>query len=115
MQKKHLDKLDTLSKWIVIPKLLFCQQIDERHHSIGILKELIRLRNDFVHSKSKDGAAFIRNPQDYPGELVPLEDKINLYRIFDGIKDLFLQLDAMDPGNSHCLNFKRGLSNSPGV
>ena len=107
--KKHLDKLDTLSKWVVIPRLLFGKSIDPGHHGLGSLKELIKWRNDFVHSKSKDGINLLRAPENYPKELVPLEEQIFLKAIFEGIRDLFIELDKTDPGNSHYLNMKRGI------
>lgn len=107
--KKYLDKLDMLSKWIVIPKLLFGKEIDQGHHSIGKLKELIKLRNDFVHSKSRDGRNAMRSPENFTKELTPLDEQIDLEGIFLGISDLFSELNKTNPTNSHKLNFKRAI------
>ncbi|WP_143046361.1 hypothetical protein [Trichormus sp. NMC-1] len=48
----YLDKLDLLSKWIVIPKFVTGNSIDTGSHAISLLKQLIRSRNKLVHYKS---------------------------------------------------------------
>lgn len=48
---KHLEKLDPLSKWIVIPKLLFGLSIHDKD-IYGKLQKLFSYRNKIVHTKS---------------------------------------------------------------
>lgn len=50
--QKHLDKLDLLSKWLVIPKLIADRELPSGRPSYEHLKALINLRNKLVHSKS---------------------------------------------------------------
>lgn len=48
----YLDKLDLLSKWIIIPRLINGKQIDTGCQAIELLKKLISLRNKYVHYKT---------------------------------------------------------------
>ncbi|MDP1546942.1 MAG: hypothetical protein Q8L87_13055 [Anaerolineales bacterium] len=52
--KDYLDKLDTLSKWVVIPKLITGRELSRRQHWYGLLKQLIKTRNAITHHKSLD-------------------------------------------------------------
>lgn len=47
--KNYLDKLDVISKWIIIPKLVTGNSIDTGSHSVQKLNSLISLRNKLVH------------------------------------------------------------------
>ncbi len=48
----HLDKLDTLSKWVVIPKLVTGKELPKDHRWFSLLKRLIQQRNTLAHHKS---------------------------------------------------------------
>lgn len=50
---ENLDKLDTLSKWRVIPKLACGKDIPPQSSIFSELRELIKARNSLVHLKSK--------------------------------------------------------------
>jgi hypothetical protein len=50
----HLDKLGLLDKWVIIPRLIFNQDMDKSKKWFELLKKLIYTRNNFIHSKSKD-------------------------------------------------------------
>lgn len=50
---KYLDKLDLMSKWIVIPRLLIGSQLDLGSQPLQDLNWLIKQRNELVHFKSK--------------------------------------------------------------
>jgi hypothetical protein len=52
--KTHVDKLDTPSKWIIIPKLVTNKEISTDSQAYELLKELFSLRNEMVHPKSKE-------------------------------------------------------------
>ena len=52
--ENHLHKLDVVSKWVVIPKLVCGQSIDKSGPAFGALKNLIKARNKLVHNKSKE-------------------------------------------------------------
>lgn len=50
--KKHLDKLDIVSKWIVIPQMVTGKKVARGHHALAHLKQLSKARNAIVHTKS---------------------------------------------------------------
>lgn len=58
---ENLDKLDTISKWRVIPKLVCGKDIPPRNSIFSELRELIKARNALVHLKAK---VFIDPPLD---------------------------------------------------
>ena len=51
--KTYLDKLDLLSKWIVIPRIITGTQLDAGSKALQELSWLITLRNKLVHYKSR--------------------------------------------------------------
>lgn len=57
--EKHLQSLDVISKWVIIPKLACGKSIDKSGSAFEALTRLIRSRNSLVHNKSK---AFNSNP-----------------------------------------------------
>lgn len=50
----YLDKLDLLSKWIVIPRLITGKQMDSGSKPIQNLSWLVSLRNKLVHYKARE-------------------------------------------------------------
>lgn len=50
---QHLDKLDLLSKWLVIPQLVSGIELNKGEAPYGALKQLIKQRNRLVHAKSE--------------------------------------------------------------
>lgn len=52
--QSHLDKLDLVSKWILIPKLVFNKEINKTGQGYENLKFLVSNRNKLIHSKSKN-------------------------------------------------------------
>jgi hypothetical protein len=51
--KKHLDKLDFLSKWVLIPKLVTGRDFPKDSKAFEYLTKLNRYRNELIHPKSK--------------------------------------------------------------
>lgn len=100
---KYLDKLDTFSKWVIIHQLLFGESIDPGHHSMEKLKELIRWRNNFVHSKSKNGTGIQEDFSKFEHYFVPLGEQIDLDGMFKQISELFDELQKLDPAGIHRL------------
>ncbi|HVI52078.1 MAG TPA: hypothetical protein VM661_12770 [Candidatus Sulfotelmatobacter sp.] len=49
----HIDKLDVLSKWMLIIKFIFGADIDKSGKTYFCLKKLISARNKLVHHKSE--------------------------------------------------------------
>jgi hypothetical protein len=52
--ENHLQNLDVVSKWVVIPKLVCGKSINKSGPAFGALKKLIKSRNKLVHNKSKE-------------------------------------------------------------
>lgn len=48
----YLDKLDIVSKWIVLPKLITGKEMDPYSEAIIRLRELVKVRNRLVHTKA---------------------------------------------------------------
>ena len=51
--KDHIDKLDTLSKWVVCLKLIAGYELRKDRASYSALKGLVSARNKLVHTKSE--------------------------------------------------------------
>lgn len=49
--EKHFDKLNPISKWVIIPRLVVGQQLDTSEKTYELLARLFDLRNKLVHSK----------------------------------------------------------------
>lgn len=63
--KDHLDKLDTLSKWIIIPKLVTGREISRNENWRGLLTKLLKARNSVVHYKSSELPVPIPNAEKF--------------------------------------------------
>lgn len=51
--KDNLDKLDLLSKWVVVLRFVFGIELRKDEAPYGLLKNLIQARNKLVHAKSE--------------------------------------------------------------
>jgi hypothetical protein len=52
----HLDKLDPVSKWLILPKLIVGRQLDTDEQPYELLRGLFKLRNKLVHYKTREKA-----------------------------------------------------------
>lgn len=50
---RHLDRLDLVSKWVVIPEIVTGQPFPREGRPFQLLQRLVKRRNALVHSKSK--------------------------------------------------------------
>lgn len=53
--KKYIDKLDPISKWVIVPKLITGKELPRGGEWFQLLKNLVRERNSIIHSKSSEG------------------------------------------------------------
>lgn len=74
--QQYLDKLDLLSKWVVVPKLICGKSLKESGPALNGLRTLIRTRNALVHQKSlpfdpegKNVAAAMKSANAFPGNV----------------------------------------------
>lgn len=85
----YLDKLDLLSKWIVIPKFVTGKSIDTGSQSIEFLNKLIRSRNKLVHYKSSQSSI-----KDFYDMISSLKNNIHQQRM-PWIKDAEIGIQAI--------------------
>jgi hypothetical protein len=108
--KEHLDKLNLISKWIVIPRLITGKEIDKSKAFFSDFKCLIKFRNKLVHHKSKDATPLF-NP-DYKlneNEFKSIHEMIELENLFRMLKELFEELDRIDEKGCHLLRIRSKL------
>jgi hypothetical protein len=63
--KDHLDKLDTASKWLVIPKLITGKELQRSGNWHNSLRKLIKARNSIIHHKSSEPPARLMDARKY--------------------------------------------------
>jgi hypothetical protein len=51
--ERFVDKLDTLSKWIIVPRLVSGTELPRERRAFQLLTELFRWRNTIAHPKAK--------------------------------------------------------------
>ena len=86
----YLDRLDPVSKWIIIPRLVTGRQIDTGCRAIGLYKKLIALRNKLVHWKT----------QKKPISELKEEDWVTEHQAelaISAVKELIMELQRIDP------------------
>jgi hypothetical protein len=49
---ERLDRLDVVSKWLIVPRLVTFEKVNRDHPGVELLRGLVRARNAIVHSKS---------------------------------------------------------------
>lgn len=63
--KDHLDKLDTLSKWIIVPVLITGKEMSQHPNWRELLKKSIKARNSIIHHKSSQPPPSFHNTKKY--------------------------------------------------
>jgi hypothetical protein len=105
--KEHLDKLSIISKWIVIPRLITNEEIDKSKSYFQGFKELVQWRNNLIHHKTKDAISLFSSPENINHEkLKPIYELFDVSKSFIMIKELFDELNRIDPQGSHTLRIK---------
>jgi len=51
--KAHLDSMNPVDKWIIIPRLITGKELDKSTHTYDLLKRVFSDRNKYVHNKSR--------------------------------------------------------------
>lgn len=52
--QEYVDKLDVVGKWVVVPRLVTGKELDRSKKWYGLMKNLVKARNQIVHSKSSE-------------------------------------------------------------
>jgi len=89
--KMYLDKLDVISKIVIYPRLVTGQEIDRDKKYFGDIKKLIKIRNEFVHSKSKDFIPDNINEKDISDFI----DRIDLLTCFKSTIELITEIYSL--------------------
>jgi hypothetical protein len=63
--KDHLDRLDTFSKWIIVPELVTGKRLSQPSNWQGALMRLIKARNSVIHYKSSEPPASFPDMRKY--------------------------------------------------
>jgi hypothetical protein len=63
--KDHLDKLDALSKWVIIPELVTGKEMPRNENWRERLNRLVKVRNSLIHHKSSDLPSVLQNSGNY--------------------------------------------------
>lgn len=92
---KYLDKLDAVSKWLVVPRLITGKELDRGGQSMELLRDLVRQRNQMIHAKSRPfipeaAMAYL----DAQGEE---DDRQMAIRALQAVYLLAQDLDELDP------------------
>lgn len=109
--REHLDKLDFISKWIVIPRLITGKELDKSQAYFSQLKELTKWRNKLVHHKSRD-VSILKQPwtKETAESLRPIYDQIDIDQLFIMVERLFKGLDIIDKPGHHLFTIESQLS-----
>ena len=91
--EKHIEKIDTLSKWILLPKIIAGSEFPRESKAYSLLQQLIRDRNYLVHNKTS-------RLQVYDQKNDQLKISSPAVKMFKFSEDLFKKaknaIDAMD-------------------
>jgi hypothetical protein len=63
--QSYLDKLDLVSKWIIVPRLITGKSLPQSGKWMMLLKALVKERNSIVHSKSKEPPFELKEAKDF--------------------------------------------------
>ena len=98
--KSHIDKLDMVSKWLIIPKLITGKQINKESQAFESLKLLNKARNALVHLKSKK-CPFGQKLRDY---LIKSEEDLDsdTRNAIRAMRLVIIELNELDPGHPRC-------------
>lgn len=50
--EKHIDRIDIVSKWVLVPRIVCGHQIDRGGEACNLLRAVVSLRNELMHPKS---------------------------------------------------------------
>jgi len=89
--EENLDKMDTVAKWVVVPRLITGKELGRGRHCMQLLDDLVKTRNKLVHYKSRD----IGDTSDAVDPVVDgLPDKAR--KAIQALNELAKDLDSLD-------------------
>lgn len=101
--ENFIEKIDLISKIVLIPKLVTGKEISRELNYWPGIKELIKWRNKIIHNKTKDAIEFLKNNKDNKSR--SLQEEIDLRYIFKLVQSLFDELNKIDPKGMHSYKY----------
>ena len=102
--EKHFDKLNPISKWVIIPRLVVGQQLDTSEKTYELLTRLFDLRNKLVHSKPTRKKINELTEEDWVTEkhafdsMQAVNDSLKALKMLDSTVDIeWLRMAETDP------------------
>jgi len=87
----HLDKLNPVSKWVIIPKLATGSQIRKDGQGYKLLKDVFKLRDKLVHYKSREKRiSELKEDEDWVTEK-------HAQRSIEAVTVILQELKSLDP------------------
>lgn len=103
--KKHIDRLDTPTKWLIVPKLITNKEISTDSQAFQMIKELFTLRNNLVHPKSREFETDNEDIKDFEKEFSDLLTK-GVQSSYRTIKEATKALYQVDPSFKYLEDYK---------
>lgn len=88
--KNHLDKLDPISKWVIIPLLVTGSELPKDHRWFELINELFQQRNKIVHEKSSSPPVEYEHAITYYKKL-----QVNSVQTYKAARDAIELLDIL--------------------
>jgi hypothetical protein len=105
--KKYLDKLDVVSKWVIVPQLVTGKEFPTHTEAFELLRNLIRKRNAIVHYKSSSALVWDQQKEEYvPRQPKPANRIQDAREAVEAIDKLAEIMDALDPDESAYLQLR---------
>ena len=99
--RKHIEKMNLHTKWIVVPKLTTGKGISADHQGIGLLRKLVKARNAIVHLKAVNLKPDLWEQQKQKisktNKLI-LEAALDAFQCIGELGKALFELDSNEPG-----------------
>ena len=110
--KEYVDKLDPVSEWVIVPRLVTGRELPRNHKWFELLKSLIKERNLIVHNKSFEVPRFQKDVKEYLGKIKESQIRIQMKaKQVAGLLDLLItEMGALDSEEYYWINGNLGKS-----
>ena len=104
--ENHIEKMDLTSKMVIVPQLITGKKINTSQNFWGGIKTLIKWRNKIIHNKTKNATEYFEKIDLGNYDPKPLYEEFDIKTFFLAIKELFINLEEIDPEGVHQARFK---------
>ena len=108
--KNYIDKLDLISKWVIVPRLVTVKGLPREHKWFELIKDLVRERNSIVHSKSSEVPAGFENAKNYFAKLKKKNEQIiqSTRQAIQLLDELIIEMSSLDAEEAFWINSSLG-------